>query len=36
MSIEELRWGADDVRNLLDSVYRGYPIGSLLLVGAPG
>jgi len=26
-----LRWGADDVRNLLDSVYRGYPIGSLLL-----
>jgi hypothetical protein len=31
MSIEELRWGADDVRNLLDSVYRGYPIGSLLL-----
>ncbi|RYZ37254.1 MAG: DUF262 domain-containing protein [Myxococcaceae bacterium] len=25
-----LRWTADDVRDLLDSVYRGYPIGTLL------
>ena len=26
-----LRWGSDDVVALFDSVYRGYPIGSLLL-----
>ncbi|MCC6645964.1 MAG: DUF262 domain-containing protein [Polyangiaceae bacterium] len=26
-----LRWGASDVTDLFDSVYRGYPIGSLLL-----
>jgi len=26
-----LRWGAEDVRNLLDSIYRGYPVGNLLL-----
>jgi uncharacterized protein with ParB-like and HNH nuclease domain len=26
-----LRWGADDVLALFDSIYRGYPIGSLLL-----
>ncbi|RKG70233.1 DUF262 domain-containing protein [Corallococcus sp. CA054B] len=25
-----LRWTAEDVRDLLDSVYRGYPIGTLL------
>lgn len=25
-----LRWKANDVRDLLDSVYRGYPIGTLL------
>lgn len=25
-----LRWNANDVRDLLDSVYRGYPIGTLL------
>ncbi|HLL00194.1 MAG TPA: DUF262 domain-containing protein [Myxococcaceae bacterium] len=25
-----LRWNASDVRDLLDSVYRGYPIGTLL------
>ncbi len=26
-----LRWQAEDVRKLFDSIYRGYPIGSLLL-----
>lgn len=26
-----LKWAADDVLNLFDSVYRGYPVGSLLL-----
>jgi hypothetical protein len=26
-----LKWDADDVSMLLDSIYRGYPIGSLLL-----
>jgi len=26
-----MRWGIEDVRNLLDSVYRGYPIGNLLM-----
>lgn len=26
-----LKWGAKDVQRLLDSVYRGYPIGSLLM-----
>ncbi|MBV9949053.1 MAG: DUF262 domain-containing protein [Myxococcales bacterium] len=25
-----LKWGADDARLLLDSIYRGYPIGTLL------
>lgn len=25
------RWGSDDVRKLFDSIYRGYPIGDLLL-----
>lgn len=31
-----LRWNARDVTDLLDSVYRGYPIGSLLLWKRPG
>jgi len=25
-----LRWEASDVQDLFDSIYRGYPIGSLL------
>jgi len=25
------RWGTDDVRDLFDSIYRGYPIGDLLV-----
>ncbi len=28
-------WNSDDVRNLFDSIYRGFPIGSLLLQQAP-
>ena len=31
----DLVWGASDVVELFDSVYRGYPIGSLLLRRAP-
>ncbi|MCA9641815.1 MAG: DUF262 domain-containing protein, partial [Myxococcales bacterium] len=31
-----LVWKASDVLKLLDSVYRGYPIGSLLLHQRPG
>lgn len=31
-----LNWGAPDVVDLFDSVYRGYPIGALLLRVAPG
>ena len=31
-----LKWGASDVVDLFDSIYRGYPIGSLLLRVAPG
>lgn len=30
-----LRWNADDVVALFDSIYRGYPIGSLLLRKGP-
>jgi hypothetical protein len=30
-----LRWSSDDVCNLLDSIHRGFPIGSLLLQQAP-
>lgn len=30
-----LVWGSDDVRDLFDSIYRGFPIGSLLLQQAP-
>ena len=30
-----LKWGAQDVVNLFDSVYNGYPIGSLLLRRGP-
>lgn len=29
------RWGAEDVLDLLDSVYRGFPIGTLLLWKKP-
>lgn len=31
-----MRWTAEDARNLLDSVYRGYPIGNLLMWERPG
>ena len=31
----ELRWTRDDVRDLFDSILRGFPIGSLLLNQAP-
>ena len=27
----EFKWGASDQRDLLDSIYRGYPVGTLLL-----
>lgn len=30
-----LKWKADDVRKLYDSIYQGYPIGSFLLQNAP-
>jgi len=30
-----LRWGGSDVRSLFDSIYRGFPIGSLLLHNRP-
>ena len=30
-----LKWGAKDVQRLLDSVYRGFPIGSLLMWKRP-
>ncbi len=30
-----LRWRADDVRTLIDSIWRGYPIGSLLFWKRP-
>lgn len=31
-----LKWTVDDARDLLDSIYRGYPIGTLLLWQRPG
>ena len=31
-----LKWTVDDARELLDSIYRGYPIGTLLLWRRPG
>ena len=31
-----LKWTVDDARELLDSIYRGYPIGTLLLWQRPG
>ena len=30
-----LKWDADDVRDLFDSIHRGYPIGSLLFYKRP-
>ncbi|MEM1057277.1 MAG: DUF262 domain-containing protein [Bacteroidota bacterium] len=30
-----LKWKADDVRKLYDSIYQGYPVGSFLLQKAP-
>jgi hypothetical protein len=31
----DFKWNAEDVRRLFDSIYRGYPIGSLLLWRRP-